>query len=437
MASGELNTTGRTREQVLGEMRALRQGDANWREGKTWSLVYHAGEDVTGLLAEAYTMFMAENGLSPIAFPSLRRFEAEIGALTAKLFHGPEAAGSMTSGGSESVLMAVKTARDHARATRGIRTPQMVIPHSAHPAFDKAGHYFGVEIVHAPLGADFRVDVAAMERLITPDTILLVGSAPAYPHGVIDPITEIAALAQSRGILCHVDACLGGFLLPFAAKLGHAIPPFDFQVPGVTSISADLHKYGYAAKGASIVMYRDRALRQHQFFTRGDWPGGLYASPSMTGTRPGGAIAAAWAVLQYLGEEGYLAKAREVLATAGALMTGVRATPGLKILGEPGLTVFAFASDTLDVYALGDAMEARGWKLDRQQHPPSLHLMVTPAHTRVVEPFLNDLRACAASLTQGTPAPEGSAAMYGMAGAMPRGDLESFLGEFLGGLYEL
>lgn len=437
MPAGELNTEGRTREQVLAEMRGLRKGDANWREGKTFSLVYNAGDDVSALLAEAYTLFMAENGLSPIAFPSLRRFEAEVGAITARLFHGPEAAGSMTSGGSESVLMAVKTARDHARATRGVREPQMVVPVSAHPAFDKAGHYFGVEVVHAPLAADFRVDVAAMEKLITDRTVLVVGSAPAYPHGVIDPIAEIAALAQRHGVLCHVDACLGGFLLPFAERLGHPVPAFDFRVPGVTSISADLHKYGYAAKGASIVMYRDRALRQHQFFTRGDWPGGLYASPTMTGTRPGGAIAAAWAVMQYLGEEGYLAKAREVLATSEALMAGVRATPGLRILGAPQLTVFAFASDTVDVFALGDAMEARGWKLDRQQHPPSLHLMVTPAHTKVVEPFLADLRACTEALASGAPAPDGSAAMYGMAGAMPRGDLEAFLGEFLGGLYEL
>lgn len=427
---------GFSKDQVLAEMRALRTGDANWREGRTWSLVYHAGDEVSALLADAYTMFMSENGLSPLAFPSLQRFESEVCQVAAELFHGSEAAGTLTSGGSESLLMAVKTARDWAKAERGITAPEMVLPVTAHPAFEKAAHYFGVKAVHAPVGPDCRVDVAEMVKLITPNTALLVGSAPAYPHGVIDDIPAIAALAKSRGLLCHVDACLGGFLLPFAKKLGHALPDFDFSVDGVTSLSADLHKYGYAAKGASVILYKDRALRRHQFFTYASWPGGLYASPSMTGTRPGGAIAAAWAILKFMGEEGYLAKAKEVLDTSRKLLDGVRAIPELRVLGEPRLSVFAFTSDTIDVYALGDAMEARGWKLDRQQMPPSLHLMVTPAHTRIAEPFLADLRACAASLTRGEPAPEGSAALYGMAGAMPdRREVESFLLEFMDGVY--
>ena len=427
-----------SKDEVLAAMRALRGGDANWREGRTWSLVYYAGEEVKALLAEAYTMFLTENGLSPLAFPSLRRFEGEVCAIAADLFHGPTAAGTMTSGGSESLLMAVKTARDFAKATRGITAPEMVLPITAHPALEKAAHYFDVKAVHAPVDAHFKVDVAEMEKLITPNTILLVGSAPAYPQGVVDPIPEIAALAQARGLLCHVDACLGGFLLPFAKKLGADVPDFDFKVPGVTSLSADLHKYGFAAKGASVVLYRDRALRKHQFFTYADWPGGLYASPSMLGTRPGGAIAAAWAILKYMGEEGYLNSARGILATAQRLMDGVRAVDGLRILGDPKLSVFAFASDTVDVYALGDAMEARGWHLDRQQSPPALHLMVTPAHAAVAEPFLADLRDCTAALARGEPAPEGSAAMYGMAGAMPdRREVEGFLTEFLDGIFDV
>jgi glutamate/tyrosine decarboxylase-like PLP-dependent enzyme len=417
-------------------MREMRTEDARWQEGRTWSLVYNAGEDLRRLAAEAYTEFMSENGLSPLAFPSLRRFEAEVLSIAAELFHGDTAAGTMTSGGTESILMAVKTARDFARAERGISEPEMVLPATVHPAFQKAAHYFGVKALNIPVGPDFRADVNAMRAAIGPRTVLVVGSAPAYPHGVMDPLSELAALAQEKGVLFHVDACLGGFLLPFARRLGHDIPDFDFAVPGVTSLSADLHKYGYAAKGASLVLYRTPELRRHQFFTFANWSGGIYASPSMAGTRPGGAIAAAWAVLKYLGEEGYLRLARTVLDTSKALREGIAAIPGLKLLGDPRLSIFAFSSDSLDVYALGDAMEARGWKLDRQMMPPALHLMVTPAHAAVVEPFLADLRACAASLASGEPAPDGSAAMYGMLGALPdKSEAEGFILQFMDALY--
>jgi sphinganine-1-phosphate aldolase len=432
----KLPKTGSTHAQVLKRMREMRAEDANWKDGRTFSLVYYAGDDVSALLKDAYTEFIAENGLSPMAFPSLRRFEAEVLKICADLFHGgDEVCGTMTSGGSESVLMAVKTAREWARS-KGIERPEMILPTTVHPAFEKAGHYFDVKIHHAPVTADFRVDVAAVEQLITPSTALIVGSAMPYPHGVVDPIAELAALASKRGLLCHVDACLGGFFLPFARKAGRDIPPFDFEVPGVTSLSADLHKYGYAAKGASVVLYKTHALRKHQFFTYSEWPGGLYLSPSMTGTRPGGAIAAAWAILHYLGEEGYLAKVRVILETTQKLMDGIAAIPGMKILGKPHGSVFAWNSDSVDVYQLGDAMEAKGWKLDRQQKPPALHCMVTPAHAPVVEAFLADLRGCVASLKSGEPAPEGSAALYGMVGTVPKETADGFLLDFLDGLYE-
>ncbi|PTL77915.1 aspartate aminotransferase family protein [Vitiosangium sp. GDMCC 1.1324] len=434
--SPRLASQGLSHQDVLARMRAMRTDDARWQEGRTWSLVYNAGEDIRRVAAEAYTEFMSENGLSPLAFPSLRRFEAEVLAIAAELFHGDTAAGTMTSGGTESILMAVKTARDFARAERGISEPEMVLPASAHPAFQKAAHYFGVKPVTVPVAPDFRADVEAMRAAIGPHTVLVVGSAPSYPHGVMDPISELAAMARDKGVLFHVDACLGGFLLPFARRLGHSLPDFDFAVPGVTSLSADLHKYGYAAKGASVILYRSPELRRHQFFTYGGWSGGIYASPSMAGTRPGGAIAAAWAILKYLGEEGYLRLARTVLDTSKALREGISSIPGLKLLGQPPLSVFAFSSDTLDVYALGDAMEARGWKLDRQMLPPALHLMVTPAHAAVVEPFLSDLRACAASLASGEPAPDGSAALYGMLGSLPDPkDAEGFILQFMDGLY--
>lgn len=434
--SPRLSSQGLSHQDVLARMREMRTEDAHWKEGRTWSLVYNAGEDVRRVAAEAYTEFMSENGLSPLAFPSLRRFESEVLAIGAELFHGDTATGTMTSGGTESILMAVKTARDFALAERGISEPEMVMPASVHPAFQKAAHYFGVKPINVPVAPDFRADVAAMRAAINPRTVLVVGSAPSYPQGVIDPISELAALAQEKGVLFHVDACLGGFLLPFAKRLGHAIPDFDFAVPGVTSLSADLHKYGYAAKGASIILYRTPELRRHQFFTYTGWSGGIYASPSMAGTRPGGAIAAAWAVLKYLGEEGYLRLARTVLDTAKVLREGIAAIPGLRLLGKPSLSVFAFSSDTLDIYALGDAMEARGWKLDRQMMPPALHLMVTPAHAAVVEPFLADLRACAARLASGEPAPDGSAAMYGMLGALPDPrEAEGFILQFMDSLY--
>lgn len=427
---------GTSASEVLDVMRAARDQDADWRGGKTFSLVYNAGEELRQFLKDAYTLFFSENGLSPIAFPSLRRFEAEVLSMTASLFHGEEARGNLTSGGTESILMAIKTARDYARAKKNITAPELLLPQSAHPAFEKAAHYFGVKPVHIPLGPDFRADVNAARELVTENTVLIVGSAPGYPHGVIDPIADLAALAMEHDTLCHVDACLGGFLLPFVKKLGYPIPDFDFAVPGVTSISADLHKYGFAARGASIIMYRNMELRNYQYFAYPDWPGGLYGSPTMTGSRPGGAIAAAWAIIKHLGEEGYLRLAKIIMDTTTRFLEGIRNTPGLRILGEPQMSVFAFTSDTINIYELGDAMSARGWHLDRQQMPPALHLMLSPAHEAVADLFVEDLRACTKSLAAGEPAPEGSAAMYGMLGTIPeRSTVNDFILEFMNSLY--
>lgn len=412
---------GLSRDEVFRRMKELRASDFNWREGHTWSLVYHAGDDTTELIKEAYAMFIHENGLGPMAFPSLRRMEAEVVAMSAALLGGDgEVVGNMTSGGSESILMAVKTARDRARAERPeVTAPEMLLPVTAHPAFEKAAHYFGLTPVHVPVTEEFQADLNACRELMTPNTVLMVGSAPAYPHGVMDPIAGMAALAAERGIHFHVDACLGGFLLPFARQLGHPVADFDFRLPRVDSISADLHKYGYAAKGASVILFRNQQIRRHMFFATTDWPGGLYGSPTMTGTRPGGAIAAAWAVMNYLGQEGYLRLTRTVLETSRAIIEGIRSTPGLQILGQPAMSVVAFTSEAMDVFSLADALDKRGWHLDRQQRPNSLHLMVTPAHAGIVEPFLRDLREAAALLLGGTPAPEGSAAMYGALSAIP------------------
>jgi len=434
-----LPASGTPRDELIATMRELAGDDADWRSGRTWSLVYYANDDVTGLLKDAYTSFFSENGLSPMAFPSLRRFEAEVVSITAGLLGGDErTAGSMTSGGSESILMAVKTARDRARALRPeIERPEMIVPITVHPAFEKAAHYFGLTPVHVPVRDDLRADVDAARAAVTANTVLIVGSAPNYPYGTIDPIAELAAIAAERDLSCHVDACLGGFLLPFLRKLGHDLPPFDFSVPGVTSMSADVHKYGFAAKGASTVLYRDREVRKHQFFVYPDWPGGLYGSPTMTGTRPGGAIAAAWAVLHHLGEEGYLAIARDIMEITGRLIDGINAIPDLTVRGEPDMSVFAFGSDTVDCYAVADGLEARGWHVDRLQRPPNLHLMVTPTHRPIVDAFLADAASAAGEAAEG-PAGSGTAAMYGALGTMPdRGKVGGSILNFMDGLDRL
>lgn len=465
-------------ERVLEKMRNLREQDASWREGKTWSLVYHVDDQVTEFLKEAYTLFFSENGLNPMAFPSLKRFEAEVVTMTAGLLGGDEGvAGNMTSGGTESILMAVKTAREWARARNPANTaPEMILPLTAHPAFEKAAHYFSVKPVHIPVGADYRADVAAARSAITANTILIVGSAPSYPQGVVDPIPELAGIAQEHDILCHIDACVGGFMLPFVRKLGYPVPDFDFRVPGVTSMSVDLHKYAYAAKGASVILYRNRALRRHQFFAYTDWPGGIYASPTMAGTRPGGAIAAAWAIMTHLGEEGYLEIADTVMQTVTKLRDGIAAIEDVSILGEPAMSILAIGSERLNVYEIGDELTMHGWHLDRQQFPPSLHLTVTHAHAQVADLFLYDLGQAASqvkkasftklsnslkvglvrsaakllpsdvmsSLTgrsssmtglRGAAVPRRSAAMYGMMASLPnRGDLNELVLDVLDSL---
>lgn len=426
---------GQTKEDVLNTMRTLRDHDADWKSGKTWSLVYYAGEDILDLLQKAYTLFFSENGLNPMAFPSLQKFESEVIAMTAELLGGgSETVGNMTSGGTDSILMAVKTARDRARAEHPeISAPEMIIPSSAHAAFDKAAQYFDVKAVRIPLDSDFRADVSAMGAAITPDTILMVGSAPAYPQGVVDPIKELAALAQAHNIAFHVDSCLGGFLLPFVRKLGYPVPDFDLSVPGVTSLSVDIHKYGYAAKGASVILYHDKDFRKYQYTITTDWSGGIYASPTSAGTRPGGAIAAAWAIMNHLGEEGYLNLAAKIMQTTQNLIQGIRAIPDLQVLGEPTMSVLSFASETLDLYAVADVMNERGWHLDRQQYPTSLHLMVTPAHTDVTTMFLHDLEEATAIVRSGAASPaQGTAAMYGMLAQMTEsGMAKAFIQELM------
>jgi glutamate/tyrosine decarboxylase-like PLP-dependent enzyme len=373
-------------------MRERKRQDADWRAGRTWSLVYPAGEDVDEVLRDVNNLYLFENALNPFRFPSLRQMERDVVSMTTSLLHGDEeSGGTMTSGGTESILMAVKTARDRAREEKGITDPEMVVPVSAHPAFAKAGKYLRVELKQVPLREDLRADVAAAARLIGDRTVLLVGSAPSYPHGVVDPIAELAALAAERGISFHTDACVGGFVLPFLERLGHSVPAFDFRVPGVTTISADVHKYGYCTKGASVIAHRRKETLEHQYFLYDQWPGGLYGSPAMAGARPAAPIAAAWGVMNYLGEEGYLRLTTTLWETTRKIRAGIEAIPELHLWGEPDLTLLAFGSESLDIMAVGDAMDDKGWYLDRQQNPAALHMMISPNHHKVADAFLSDL----------------------------------------------
>ena len=391
----KLPAKGRSAPAILDELDAMQADDVDWKSGRAFSLAYYPGADAYALGSEACARFQSSNALNTAAFPSLRRMQAEVVAMTADLLHGgAEAAGFMTSGGTESILLAVKAARERGRE-RGITAPEMVLPTSAHAAFEKGAKYFGVRSVRVPVRDDFRADPRAMADAVTPDTVLLVGSAPQYPQGVVDPIADIAAIAAERGINCHVDACMGGVTLPMLERLGHPIPPFDFRVPGVTSISVDLHKYGYTAKGASVLLHRNKELRKHQTFVTDDWLGGLYGSSGILGTKSGGPIAGAWAVMTYLGEDGYLRLTREARAATEALLAGLRTIPGLRVLAEPDATLLSFTCDdpSLDAFAIGDALGKRGWVVDQQKPPPSLHCTVNAVHGPVVPEFLATLRA--------------------------------------------
>lgn len=381
--------------ELLQRMETFKAKDINWPEGKFFGYVFYPGEDIYEVSKKAYTSFIATNGLNPSAFPSLRKMESEVVGMTATMLNGDEnVTGTMTSGGTESIMMAVLAAREWAvKNKKIIGVPEVLAPATAHPAFPKACHFFGLKYVEAPINDDYRVNVSEMEKLVTPNTILMVASAPQYPQGVIDSVEEVATIAQKYGILCHVDGCVGGYMLPFLEKGGVLLPKFDFRVPGVTSMSADTHKYGYAAKGASVILYRNKELRKGQFYIKTDWNGGIYGSPSFAGTRPGGAIAAAWAVMNYIGEGRYVKMQMNAYRSTRIMMEGVKAIDGLEILGTPDATLFAIASEKYDVHSIADEMSENGWYINRQQLPPSLHIFVTDIHVGKEQLFLDDLKA--------------------------------------------
>jgi glutamate/tyrosine decarboxylase-like PLP-dependent enzyme len=390
----QLPKQGTPRDALFEDMRKRKEQDADWHGGRTFSLIYPVSDEVDGILAEANKLYMFENALNPFRFPSIRQMEVDVVSMTAGLLNAPEDAdGCMTSGGTESILMAVMAARNRAREERGVTEPELLAPVTAHPAFAKAAKYLGLRHRQFPIDADLRADVKAAESMIGPQTALVVGSAPNYPFGTVDPIPELAGLAAERGISFHTDSCLGSFLLPFLERLGHPVPPFDFRVPGVTTMSADVHKYGYCTKGASVVLHRDGShLKQYQLFMYSDWPGGLYGSFSMAGARSAAPIAAAWAIMRYLGDDGYLRLARDLLSTVAKIRSAIDSTEGLRVIGDPVMSVFAFTSDGLDIGAIGDVMDDLGWNLDRQTNPDALHMMLSPKHGSVADRFIQDLR---------------------------------------------
>ena len=423
---------GRSREQILEELRAMaaeedRLGDA----GRCSGSIYSGDHEHYHFLAEAFEVFAHSNVLQRDMYPSANKLEGEIVAMALDMLNGASVAGHhpgqepcgvLTSGGSESLISAVYAYREWAREERGITEPQMIMPRTAHVALDKGAHYFGVEVLHAPTGPDHLVDVDWVREHITDRTVLLVGSAGSYPYGLIDPIEALGAMAEEHGIGLHVDGCLGGFLLPWREKLGYPVDRFDFRVPGVTSISADTHKFGYALKGTSVLMYRDKHLRRHQYFTAPDWPGGLYLSPGISGSRSGGLIAATWASMLSMGQQGYLDAADAIFSTAARIRASVESVPELEVMGDPTFLV-AFkanpqALDDMAIFHVNDALIERGWRMNALHLPPALHFCVTRPNTQpgVAEQFDTDLRAAVEYAKNPTRATPRSGALYGFGG---------------------
>jgi len=416
-----------------------------WKKGKVSGGIYHGGDELVELCSKVYSYFALANPLHADLFPYVRKMEAEVVRMTLSLFNGDEkTCGAMTSGGTESILMALKTYRDWGHS-KGIKNPNFVASESAHAAFDKSAHYFGIEIRKAKMDQKtFKVDMNDVKRLIDKNTVVLVGSAPQFGIGIIDPIEELAALAIQHGIYVHVDGCLGGFLLPFVEKLGYQLPLYDFRVPGVGTISADTHKYGYSPKGSSVIMFRSNSLRQHMYFVAPDWPGGIYATPSTSGSRPGAIIAATWAALMANGEDGYMKCAQAIMTCTKKIQAGIPKIPGLRVLGEPQVSVVAWSNDPttpegkkINIYMLSEAMNRREWSLNTLQHPGAMHLCVTYITRDLAEQFLQDLREAVQDVTAH---PEnyknGKAAIYGLAETIDNVNMVSAIAKgYLDALY--
>ncbi len=422
---------GRGKDEIFNELSIMaREENTKWESGQVSGTFYHAGEAHREYLNKVFALFSHVNTLQFDLCPSMFKMESEVISMTAKMLHADavkqvnpadEVCGTMTSGGSESIIMAMKTYRDWAREEKGIHDPEIIMPHTAHPAFDKAGTYFGIKMVHIPVTEpDYRVEPEAVAACINANTIALVGSAGNYPYGLIDPLDKLSGLALEHGLGFHVDGCLGGFILPWFEKLGRDLPLFDFRLPGVTSMSADTHKYGFALKGTSVVLYRNNNLRRYQYFNTPDWSGGMYASPTAAGSRSGGLTAATWASMLYLGEEGYLREAKAIKDVADAMIAGVKGISELSLIGDPTF-VISFSSEEVDIYHVNDFMKTRGWRFNCLQLPPGMHFCVTMPQTfvpGVAQRLTDDLREGVAYAKSKAGTPAETAAIYGIAGSL-------------------
>ncbi|RPD57568.1 PLP-dependent transferase [Lentinus tigrinus ALCF2SS1-7] len=415
-------------EWILAEMAKMDEQSehAHWDEGKVSGAVYHGGEDLQKIIVAAFDRYCVSNPLHPDVFPAVRKMEAEVVAMVLKMYNNPGGAGCTTSGGTESIVMAVKTYRDWARATKGITEPEMVIPISAHAAFDKGAAYMGIKVHTIPVDPETRqVDLKRVKRAINPNTIMLVGSAINFPDGCQDDIVALGQLASKHNIGLHVDCCLGSFIMPFLKEAGFPVRPFDFTVKGVTSISCDTHKYGFAPKGNSVIMYKDASLRRFQYYVNPDWVGGVYASPSIAGSRPGALIAGAWATLQYMGHNGYLQSCKSIVGAAKTIAHRIRTEiPELRVLGDPPASVVAFApaqGSALNVLEVGDAMSQKGWHLNAISNPAAVHIACTRLTVPVVDNFIADLKD---AVREAKLAPNGNGTMvmlYGLGKSSPVG----------------
>eukprot|EP01129_Flabellula_baltica_P007698 TRINITY_DN3010_c0_g1_i4.p1 TRINITY_DN3010_c0_g1~~TRINITY_DN3010_c0_g1_i4.p1 ORF type:complete len:550 (-),score=124.54 TRINITY_DN3010_c0_g1_i4:1530-3179(-) len=404
--------------ELLGLMKSYSKVD--YKEGKISGCVYKGGDDLTELMTHAYSIFEWSNPLHTDIFPGIRKMESEVVSMVIKLFNGDTSVqcGTTTSGGTESILMSCKAHRDWARETKGITNPNIVMPVTAHAAFDKAGHYFGIEIIHVPVDKNFVCRPEVLKKYINRNTIMIVGSCCNYPYGTIEDIEAFGQIALKRDIGLHVDCCLGGFVAPFMEMSGFNFPKFDFRVPGVTAISCDTHKYAFAPKGSSVIMYSTTELRKYQFFKATSWPGGVYASPAVAGSRPGNIIAGCWASLMYHGKEGYIESCQKICRNRDIIKDAINEVPELELMGDPSLCVVAFTSDHFDIFKVTELMSRRGWSLNSLQFPVGVHICIT--YLVDGEAFARDIKEVVAEIMKNpTKKSEGAAAMYGMVATLP------------------
>ena len=434
------------REKILTDIQTMHNLESvRWQNGYVSGGIYHGDEKHIDFLNKVYSLHSQSNPLHSDLFPSATKFEAEVIAMVAtmmgqgKTTDGSTVVGAVSSGGTESILLAMKTYRDRAREEQGITAPEMILPTTAHTAFDKASHYFGIKQIRVALNADFTVNLEAVRQAITKNTVVIIGSAPSFPHGAFDNIPALSQLALENNIGFHTDSCLGGFVVPFAEKLGYPVPIIDFRLPGVTSMSVDTHKYGYAAKGTSVVLYRNAALRHYQYFTATEWPGGLYFSPTIAGSRPGALSAMCWASLLSMGENGYLQATKAILDTAEKIRNGLSEIPELQVLGKP-LWIIAIGSESLNIYEILEQMSQRHWSLNGLHKPACFHIALTLRHTQpgVADRFLKDLKESVAFVKANPGNKEGLAPIYGMASSLPfRGMVSDILKQYMDVVYKV